>query len=84
MINLNHLRIFYHAAKNQNFTAAAKELFITQPAVSAQIKSLENNCNLTFFKKRGRKVHLTDEGHNLYEYSKKIFEYEHLIENAIE
>ena len=84
MLNLNHLRIFYHAAKNQNFTAAAKELFITQPAVSAQIKSLENDCNLTFFKKRGRKVHLTDEGYNLYEYSKKIFEYEHLIENAIE
>ncbi|MEW5910138.1 MAG: LysR family transcriptional regulator [Thermodesulfobacteriota bacterium] len=84
MINLNHLRIFFHAAKNQNFTIAARELFITQPAVSAQIKSLENDCNLTFFKKKGRKIHLTDEGKHLFNYAQKIFEYEHLIENAIE
>jgi DNA-binding transcriptional LysR family regulator len=84
MINLNHLRIFFHAAKNQNFSAAAKELFITQPAVSAQIKSLENSCDLSFFKKRGKKIYLTDEGKLLFSHAQKIFEYEHLVENAIE
>lgn len=84
MINFNHLRIFYHAAKHQNFSLAAKALFITQPAVSTQVKRLEDQCNLNFFKKKGRKVYLTDEGKALYEYAKKIFEYEHDIENAIE
>ena len=39
MINLNQLRVFHEAAKNMNFTAAAKKLFITQPAITAHINS---------------------------------------------
>ena len=39
MINLNQLRVFHEAAKNMNFTAAAKKLCITQPAVTAHINS---------------------------------------------
>lgn len=84
MINFNHLRIFYHAAMHQNFSQAAKALFITQPAVSAQIRRLESQCNLIFFKKRGRRVYLTDEGKALYRYANKIFHYERDIEIAIE
>ena len=84
MINLNQLRVFYHAAKNLNYTAAAKELFITQPAVTAQMKAFEEYCNLKFFKKRGRSLFLTDEGRALYGYAEKIFKYEKEIENAIE
>jgi len=84
MINLNQLRVFYHAAKNLNFTTAAKELFITQPAVTIHMKSFEENCNLVLFKKKGRRVYLTAEGEALYKYAQKIFEYEKDIENAIE
>ena len=84
MINLNQLRVFYYAAKNLNFTAAAGELFITQPAVTAQVKSFEEFCNLKLFKKRGRKVYLTDEGKSLYTYAKKIFKFEKEIENIID
>ncbi len=84
MINFNHLRIFFHAARNQNFTRAAKELFITQPAVSAQIKGLEEACDLVLFKKRGRKVYLTEEGKILFKYVRRLFEYEQEIENVIE
>ena len=40
-INLNHLRIFYYAAKEKNLTKAAEALFVTQPAVTMQIKALE-------------------------------------------
>lgn len=84
MLNFNQLRYFYHASKNLSFTMAASELFITQPAVTAQVKSLEDYCNLKLFKKRGRRIHLTDEGKTLYEYTRKIFEYEKEIEDVIE
>jgi DNA-binding transcriptional LysR family regulator len=67
-----------------NYTAAANELFITQPAVTAQMKAFEESCNLKLFKKRGRSLFLTDEGRALYAYAKKIFKYEKEIESAIE
>ena len=84
MINLNQLRVFYHAAKNLNYTVAANELFITQPAVTAQMKAFEASCNLKLFKKKGRNLFLTDEGRTLFGYAEKIFKYEKEIENAIE
>jgi DNA-binding transcriptional LysR family regulator len=84
MINLNQLRVFYEAARAGSFTIAAGKLFITQPAVTAQIKIFEGQCNLKLFKKKGRKLYLTDEGTALYEYAKKIFEYEREIEDVIE
>jgi DNA-binding transcriptional LysR family regulator len=84
MLNFNQLRVFYQAAKNLNYTAAANELFISQPAVTFQVKSFEEYCNLKLFKKRGRQVYLTDEGRTLYEYAEKIFKYEKEIENVID
>ncbi len=84
MLNLNQLRVFYHAAKNLNYTVAAGELFITQPAVTAQMKAFEEVCNLKLFRKKGRNLFLTDEGRTLYGYAEKIFKHEKEIENAIE
>ena len=84
MLNFNQLRTFYYAAKNLNFTAAASELFITQPAVTAQVKSFEEFCSLKLFKKKGRKLHLTDEGQALFEYAENIFKYEKEILNVID
>ena len=84
MLNLNQLRVFYHAAKNLNYTVAAKALFITQPAVTAQMKAFEQSCNFKLFKKKGRSLFLTDEGRTLFGYAEKIFKYEKEIENAIE
>jgi DNA-binding transcriptional LysR family regulator len=84
MINLNQLRAFYQAAKCQNVSAAAKQLFVSQPAVTAQIKLFEDSCGLKLFKKKGRSLHLTDEGKTLFNYAGKIFEYERKIEDAVE
>lgn len=84
MINLNQLRIFYCVAKNLSFTKAAKELFITQPAVTAQVKLFEECCELKLFKKKGRSVCLTDEGTALYSHASKIFDYEKEIEGVID
>jgi DNA-binding transcriptional LysR family regulator len=84
MMNLNQLRVFYEAARCESFTMAAKNLFITQPAVTAQMKTLEDQCNLKLFKKKGRKLFLTDEGSTLYEYVRKLFDYEKEVEGVIE
>ena len=84
MINLNHLRIFYYAAKYQSFTQTAKKLHISQPAVTAQIKMFEEQLKLKLFKKRGPKIYATAESQLLYEYASKIFETEEAFENAVE
>ncbi|MBW1774417.1 MAG: LysR family transcriptional regulator, partial [Deltaproteobacteria bacterium] len=84
MLNFNQLRIFYHVAKHKNFTRAADDLFISQPAVTAQMKAFEAYCGLKLFKKKGRINWLTDEGNTLYEYAKTIFALEKEIENAID
>ncbi len=83
MINFNQLRVFYHAAINESFTIAARALFITQPAVTAQIKALEECSDLKLFKKKGRNIFLTDQGKILLEYARKVFSYEIEMENAI-
>lgn len=84
MLNLNQLRIFYCVAKNLSFTKAAKELFISQPAVTAQVKLFEDHCDLKFFKKKGRSICLTDEGTALYSHASKVFEYEKKLEEVID
>lgn len=84
MVNFNQLRIFYQTAKYQSCTVAARKLFITQPAVTTQVKAFEDSCHLRLFKKMGRKIHLTEEGKRLYQYANRIFEYEKEIENIIE
>ena len=83
MINLNQLRAFYQAAKCQNVSVAAQQLFVSQPAVTAQIKLFEDSCGLRLFKKKGRHLYLTDEGQTLFNYARKIFEYERKIEDAV-
>ena len=84
MLNLNQLRVFYEAARTGSFTSAARKLFITQPAVTAQIRTFEDQCDLKLFKKKGRSLYLSEEGSALYEYAKRIFEYEREVEDAIE
>lgn len=84
MINLNHFRIFFHAADTGSYTAAAAKLHISQPAVTVQIRAFEDACDLKLFRKKGRSIHLTDEGRILYEYAKKIFNYEQEVEYAID
>lgn len=84
MINLHHLRVFYMTAKHESCTAAAQRLCVTQPAITAQIRKLEDQCSLKLFKKRGRNIYLTDEGTALFHYARRIFECEREVENAIE
>ena len=82
-INLNHLRIFYHAAKESNLTKAAEALFVTQPAVTMQIKALEQYLGVPLFRRRGKYLELTSEGSVLYKYAEKIFSIVDEMEHAL-
>lgn len=84
MINLHHLRVFYVTAKHLSCTAAAEQLFVTQPAVTAQIKRFEDLCDLKLFKRKGRNIYLTDAGRTLYDYARRIFECEKELEDVME
>lgn len=68
------LKVFYTVAKRLNFTKAAEELLISQPAVTKHIKELENQFNLAFFDRRGNKVQLSPAGEVLLKHTEAIQE----------
>lgn len=72
-MNLKKLEVLYYAAKYQNFSKAANKLLVTLPAVSMQIRDLEEYYNVKLFTRRGNKVKLTEAGEVLYDFADKIF-----------
>lgn len=75
------LKTFLAVARCGNLTHAAKELFISQPAVTLQIHKLEDEYKEALFYRKERGVELTPAGHILYEYAKRI---DHLYDEASE
>ncbi len=85
MLNLNHLYLFYKVAGQQHFTRAAEELFISQPAVSRQVKELERELGLALFEANARKkVQLTWAGQVIYEYATHLFSLVRDIEQTVD
>ncbi|MDQ2715280.1 MAG: LysR family transcriptional regulator [Chloroflexota bacterium] len=80
-LNLHQLATFQVVAKHCSYVRAAEELHFSQPAVSAQIRQLEEVLGVKLFDQIGRKTHLTQAGEELYLYSQKIFA---VIEEATE
>ena len=72
--NLSLYHIFYTVSRTGNISSAAKELYISQPAISRAIKKLENNLDTTLFKRSSRGVALTPDGRILYEKVKGAFD----------
>jgi LysR family transcriptional regulator, regulator of gene expression of beta-lactamase len=64
-ISLNTLRAFSAAARHLSFTGAGKAMFVTQAAVSHQVKALEDQLGVSLFRRTTRGLVLTDEGHAL-------------------
>ena len=64
--------VFLAVAENISFSKAAEELFISQPAVTQHIKTLENRLNISLFERKGNKIHLTQAGQLTYHYLKRI------------
>jgi DNA-binding transcriptional LysR family regulator len=82
-INLDLYRIFYVVATNGSISKAADNLFISQPAVTFQIKNLEDQLGISLFVRTKHGVVLTDEGKILYDYVKKVIEIITNGENAL-
>lgn len=70
---LNALKAFEAASRHLSFTRAAEELFVTQAAVSHQIKALEENLGLKLFRRKNRSLLLTEEGQSYFLDIKDIF-----------
>lgn len=72
--NLSSYRIFYTVANAGNISKAAKELYISQPAISKSIQKLEESVGCKLFSRSSRGVVLTEEGKLLYEHVSDAFE----------
>ncbi len=82
-MNLNQLKIFYLAAQKGSLSAAAEELYITQPAVTKGIQRLQEHYDIKFVHHIGKKLVLTDAGEVLFKIAEKIFEMESQAEESI-
>ena len=71
--NLSSYWIFYTVANAGNISKAAKELYISQPAISKSIQKLEESLNCKLFSRSSRGVILTEEGSLLYDHVREAF-----------
>ncbi len=70
--SLRQLRVFETVARRLSYTRAAEELHLSQPAVSMQVRQLEEEIGLPLFERLGKTVSLTEAGREVFEYSRCI------------
>ena len=71
-INLNLYKVFYYVATTKSFKSASEKLYVSQPAVSKQIKNLESILNVKLFYRFNKGIELTSEGKILLEQLEKV------------
>lgn len=79
-MNLKQLEAFVCVSERRSFSKAAKELFLTQPTVSAHISSLEKELDARLFVRNTKEVDLSEDGKKLYDYARQIVDLEYKIE----
>ena len=77
------LQVFYTVAKLLSFTKAAETLHMTQPAVTFQVRQLEDHFNTRLFDRTHNKILLTDAGQKVFFYAEKIFELNTEMEHSL-
>ena len=77
------LQVFYSVAKHLSFTKAAEALHMTQPAVTFQVRQLEEQFNTRLFDRTHNRINLTEAGDRIYHYAKQIFELYSRMEGEI-
>ncbi|KHF41194.1 LysR family transcriptional regulator [Halalkalibacter okhensis] len=82
-MEFHQLKTFYSVATHLNFTKAAEELSLSQPAVSRQIDALEKYYELPLFYRTKKKVELTDAGRQLLKYAVQIISLANQAEKAM-
>ena len=73
-VTLRQLQVFETVARHLSHSRAAKELYLSQPAISMQLKQLEQSVGLPLFEQVGKKIYLTDSGREMLHYSRVISE----------
>ncbi|MGG8274325.1 transcriptional regulator CynR [Klebsiella sp. 141161] len=73
-MNIRYVRYFLAVAEHQGFTRAAEALHISQPALSQQIRMLEESLDAQLFDRSGRYIHLTDAGEVFLQYAHQAFQ----------
>ncbi|MGD8908227.1 MAG: LysR family transcriptional regulator [Chromatiales bacterium] len=71
---LRQMKVFQIVAEQLNYTRAARVLHLSQPAVSMQVKQLEDAVGLPLFEHTGKKIRLTEVGREIYQYARTIFQ----------
>ena len=71
-VTLRQLKVFEAVVRNMSYTRAAEDLYLNQPAVSMQIKQLEENIGLALFEQIGRKIFLTQAGEEMHRYARNV------------
>lgn len=79
-MNLKQLEAFVQVAEGKSFSKAAKELYLTQPTVSAHIAALEKELSARLFVRNTKEVGLSEDGRDLYRYARQIVDLEKKIE----
>lgn len=77
------LQVFYTVARLLSFTKAAEELHMTQPAVTFQVRQLEEQFNTRLFDRTHNRISLTEAGKKVYECGERIFEIYAEMDNAV-
>lgn len=77
------LQVFYTVARLLSFTKAAEELHMTQPAVTFQVRQLEEQFNTRLFDRTHNRISLTDAGKKVYESAERIFEIYSEMDNSV-
>jgi DNA-binding transcriptional LysR family regulator len=80
---LRQLKVFESVARHLSFSRAAEELHLSQPAVSTQIKKLEEHAGIALFEQFGKKIYLTAAGEHLLDIGRTIIQQFELAENAM-
>ena len=80
---LRQLKVFEAVARHLSFSRAAEELHLTQPAVSTQVKKLEDHAGLALFEQLGKKIHLTPAGAEMLHSSRVIIQQFKEVEEAM-
>lgn len=83
-MEIYQLKVFLAVAHHLNFTEAAENLNLTQPAVSAKIKSLESDLKTSLFHRLGRQIQLTEVGKYLVKEAKELVELEADVADKVE
>lgn len=82
-INFHHLKAFHAVVRHLSYSRAAEDLYISQPAVSRLVQDLEKSVGAKVFHRQGKRISLTDAGHKVHEYTRRVLDLTDELEQVI-